>query len=30
MEFTPEMMQKVIVPGKGMPVYLDQREPELD
>lgn len=30
MEFTDEMLKNVVVPGKGMPVYLDRRLPELE
>lgn len=30
MEFTPEMLKSLILPGKGMPVYLDQRGSELE
>jgi hypothetical protein len=30
MEFTEEMLKRVVVPGKGMPIYLDQRPPELE
>lgn len=29
MEFTDEMLARVIVPGKGMPIYLDERPPEI-
>jgi hypothetical protein len=30
MEFTSEMLRQSIVPGKGMPLYLDRRDPELE
>lgn len=30
MEFTDEMLSRVVVPGKGMPVYLDERPPEIN
>jgi hypothetical protein len=30
MEFTDEMLRNVFVPGRGMPIYLDQRPPELE
>jgi hypothetical protein len=30
MEFTDEMLSRIVVPGKGMPVYLDERPPEIN
>jgi hypothetical protein len=30
MEFTDEMLKSVYVPGKGMPVYLDERRPQVE
>jgi hypothetical protein len=30
MEFTPEMHERLFVPGKGMPFYVDERSPELE
>jgi hypothetical protein len=30
MEFTDEMLKNLVVPGKGLPVYLDQRPPQIE
>lgn len=30
MEFTDDMLRNVVVPGKGLPVYLDQRPPQIE